>query len=138
MKARPATSGWPSSWTPASSERLEKLTLDWQNHGVRTGQGKEAMSMTVTLDFPERLRAALGAAGYTPERLSEEARRQLAAALFARRVLSLGQAAELACMSLWDFIPFLGQQGIAVADYDEDECKREMEAAEWLAKQRKS
>jgi predicted HTH domain antitoxin len=92
------------------------------------------MTMTVRLEFPEGLDAALGAAGYTPERLSEEARRQLAAALFARKVLSLGQAAELAGMSLWDFIPFLGQQGIPYIDYDEDETRKEMEAAECLAK----
>ena len=93
--------------------------------------------MTVKLEFPEGLRAALGAAGYTPERLSEEARRQLAAVLFARKVLSLGQAAELAGMSLSDFIPFLGQQGIPYMDYDEDEWKKELETARCLMQQRK-
>ncbi|HUT31861.1 MAG TPA: UPF0175 family protein [Planctomycetota bacterium] len=85
--------------------------------------------MTVQLDLQDGLRAALGAAGYTAERLSEEARRQLAAALFARKVLSLGKAAELAGMSLWDFIPFLGQHEIPYLDYDEDEWKKELEAA---------
>jgi predicted HTH domain antitoxin len=87
----------------------------------------------VTLDLPDSVRAALGAAGYTPERLSEEARRQLAAGLFARKVLSLGKAAELAGMCLADFIPFLGQRGIPYLDYDEEETRREMEAAECLA-----
>ncbi|MBM4038722.1 MAG: UPF0175 family protein [Planctomycetes bacterium] len=94
--------------------------------------------MTVTLELPDGVRAALGAAGYTPERLSEEARQQLAARLFARKVLSLGKAAELAGMSLWDFIPLLGDLGIAVADYDEDESRKEMEGAEWLARKLRS
>ena len=94
--------------------------------------------MTLTLDVPEGLRGALGAAGYTKERLSEEALRELAAALFARKVLGLGQAAELAGMSLWDFIPFLGQHGIPYLDSDEDEWKKELEAARCLMQQRKA
>ncbi len=92
------------------------------------------MGMTVTLELPDGVRAALGAAGYTPERLSEEARQQLAARLFARKVLSLGKAAELAGMCIADFIPFLGELGIPYLDYDGEEANREMEAAEWLAR----
>jgi predicted HTH domain antitoxin len=61
----------------------------------------------------------------------------LAAALFARKVLSLEQAAQLAKMSLWDFIPFLAAQGVAVADYDAEEARTELEAARWLSGKRK-
>ncbi|MBM4031555.1 MAG: UPF0175 family protein [Planctomycetes bacterium] len=95
------------------------------------------MSMTVTLELPDGVRAALGAAGYTPERLSEEARQQLAARLFARKVLSLGKAAEVAGMCLADFIPFLGEQGIPYQDYDEDDWKEQLEAAQCLFQQSK-
>jgi len=91
--------------------------------------------MIVTLDLPDSVRAALGMAGYTAERFSEEALRQLAAVIFTRKVLSLGQAAELARMSLWDFIPFLGQQGIPYLDYDEVEWEKELEDARWLVQQ---
>jgi predicted HTH domain antitoxin len=92
------------------------------------------MTAVLTLDWPDYLSAALKAAGYTPERLSEEAMASLAADLFPRRVLSLGQAACLAKMSHWDFIPFLGQRGIAVADYDDEEIAKELEAGRWLSK----
>ena len=61
------------------------------------------MTAVLTLDWPDNLAAALKAAGYTPERLSEEAMASLAADLFQRHVLSLGQAACLARMNLWDF-----------------------------------
>jgi predicted HTH domain antitoxin len=90
------------------------------------------MSALPQPDVPEDVLAALQAAGYTWQKLSEEALRYFAGVLFARKVLSLEQAARLAGMSLWDFIPFLGGQGIPVADYDADEIERELETARWL------
>lgn len=91
------------------------------------------MKTTVTIDLPRELDSALRVSGYTPERLRDETRRVLAALLFARKKLSLGQAAQLAEMSLWEFIPFLGEQGIFVADYNEEESEKEVEAAQWLS-----
>ena len=91
------------------------------------------MGTLLSIDLSEELERTLKAAGYTPQSLSEEARRYLAAVLFVRKVLSLEQAAQLAQMSLWDFIPFLGGEGIAVADYDEQEIQRELEAGRWLS-----
>ena len=87
----------------------------------------------LTVDVPEELEAALNATGYTSQRLADEARQYLAVALFARKILSLEQAAQLAKMSLWTFIPFLGEQGVAVADYDGEEVQSELETARWLA-----
>lgn len=92
------------------------------------------MKTILELDLPQELEAAIKAAGYTSERLSEEARHYLASALFSRKVLSLEQAAKLSGMSLWAFIPFLGEQGIAVADYDEEETQKEIATSKWLSK----
>ena len=88
---------------------------------------------TLTIELPQELESTLRAAGYTPERLSEETRRSLAIALFARKVLSLEQATRLSGMSQWEFIPFLGEHGIPVADYDQKEARRETETARWLS-----
>lgn len=93
------------------------------------------MSTVLTMNLSEDLEATLKATGYSPQRLSDEARRYLAAGLFARKVLSLEQAGLLAGMSLWEFIPFLGEQGVSVADYDEEETEEELEAVRWLSKE---
>lgn len=82
--------------------------------------------------LPDDVSVTLQAAGYTSQRVSEEARKYYAAALFRRRLLTLEQSAHLANMSLWDYIPFLGEQGIAVADQEEEDVNREMETARWL------
>jgi len=95
------------------------------------------MGTHLTIDLPDDLQGALKAVGYTPQRLSDEARQHLAVALFSRRVLSLEHAAKLAGMSLWNFIPFLGEQGIPVADYDEEETRIELESARWLSGRQK-
>jgi predicted HTH domain antitoxin len=91
------------------------------------------MRAIVSPELPPDLWAALQASGYSQERLSTEALRHYAAVLFSRKVLSLEPSARLAGMSLWDFIPFLGEQGIPVADYDDDEIQAELDAAQWLA-----
>ena len=91
---------------------------------------------TFTIELSQELESTLKAAGYTPERLGEETRRSLAVVLFARKVLSLGQAALLSGMSQWEFIPFLGEHGIPLADYDQEEASREAEAARWLSQNR--
>lgn len=92
------------------------------------------MGTHLTIDLPDDLEGALKALGYTPKRLSEEARRHLAAALFAHKVLSLEQAARLAGMNLWSFITFLGEQEIPLADFDEAETRIELESSRWLSK----
>jgi len=92
------------------------------------------MRATLTIEIPPELASALQMAGYTPDRLSDEMRRSLALTLFARKALSLGQAARLAGMGQWEFIPFLGEHGISLADYDEEEASREVEMAQWLSK----
>jgi predicted HTH domain antitoxin len=92
------------------------------------------MKTTLTLELPLELESALRVSGYTSERLRDETRHALAAMLFTRKTLSLGQAAQLADMNLWEFIPFLGEQGIVVTNYDADEAEKEIEAAGWLSR----
>ena len=92
------------------------------------------MGTHLRIDIPDDLEGTLKAFGYSTQRLSDEARSHLASALFSRKTLSLGQATRLAGMPLWDFIPFLGKQGITVSDYDEEETKIELESARWLSR----
>ena len=89
---------------------------------------------SLTFNLPEKMQSILFAAGYTTERTINEAKLYLAAGLFSNKILSLEQAAELAEMALWDFIPFLGKQGINVVDYNLTEAEKELELVEWLAK----
>lgn len=92
------------------------------------------MSTVFQVDLPDDLTAALEAAGYTPERLSREALRYYSAVLFARKALTLEQAARFAEMPLWDYLPFLADQGVPIADYDEREVETELETARWLVR----
>lgn len=63
--------------------------------------------MAITLYLPSELAIPLSITGYDGGKLTEEAKRLLAVALFQRNVLALGQAAKLAEMHLWNFIQFL-------------------------------
>ena len=72
-------------------------------------------------------------AGYDPERLSREARPSLAVSLFARKALSLEAAANVAGMSLWEFLPFLGAHDIPINGTDGEEATSEVETARWVA-----
>ncbi len=93
------------------------------------------MKTVVTVEIPSGVEAILSSAGYTDERLAEETQRALALVLFQRKVLSLDQAARCARMPLWAFIPWLGEHGMAVAEYDEAELQRELDTARWLIDQ---
>ena len=75
------------------------------------------MEQTVAIEIPHRL---LQAARATTDELKVE----LAVQLYERRRLGIGEARELAGMSLWQFRQLLASRGIAphydVADLDED------------------
>jgi predicted HTH domain antitoxin len=61
-----------------------------------------------------------------PELKAEEVMRQhLAASLYAERLLSLGKAAQLARMSLWDFEALLTLKKIP-RDYTSEELERDL------------
>ena len=88
--------------------------------------------LSITLDVPSELSTPLSISGYNQEKLTEEAKRLLAISLFERNILSLGQAAKLAELHLWDFIRLLSQQDIPIAEYDDEEIQQELKAVECL------
>lgn len=80
--------------------------------------------------------SCLEIAGYSAETLSVEARRDLAACLYARGTISLGQATELADMPMREFILFLNSLGIPVINYPSDELRHDEESIEWQLRKR--
>ena len=93
--------------------------------------------LSITLDVPNELSTPLSISGYNQEKLTEEAKRLLAVSLFERNILSLGQAAKLAELHLWDFIRLLGRADIPIAAYDDEEIEQELKAVECLIEQTK-
>ena len=92
--------------------------------------------LSITLDVPSELSTPLSISGYNREKLTEEAKQVLAVSLFKRNILSLGQAAKLAELHLWDFIQILSQRGIPIAEYDE-EIQQELKTVACLTQQTK-
>ena len=93
--------------------------------------------LSITLDVPSELSTPLSISGYNREKLTEEAKRLLAVSLFERNILSLGQAAKLAELHLWDFIQILSQQGIPIAEYDDEEIQQELKTVACLTQETK-
>jgi hypothetical protein len=52
-------------------------------------------------------------------------------------VLSLGKATELSGLSKWDSIDYLGENEVAVVDFDDDEMSRELRAVDQVKKRLK-
>ncbi len=92
--------------------------------------------LSITLDVPSELSTPLSISGYNREKLTEEAKRLLAISLFERNILSLGQAAKLTELHLWDFIKILSQQNIPIAEYDDEEIQQELKTVECLIRGR--
>ena len=91
--------------------------------------------LSITLDVPSELSTPLSISGYNREKLTEETKQLLAISLFERNILSLGQAAKLAELHLWDFIQILSQQGIPIAEYDDEEIQQELKTVACLIQQ---
>ena len=93
--------------------------------------------LSITLDVPSELSTPLSISGYNREKLTEEAKQLLAISLFERNILSLGQAARLAELHLWDFIRILSQRDIPIAEYDDEEIQQELKTVTCLTQQTK-
>ncbi|MDY0096662.1 MAG: UPF0175 family protein [Candidatus Vecturithrix sp.] len=92
----------------------------------------QTRTIRTIIEFPEDLYLSLSAFGLTQEVLARESRKLLALKFFREKLLSFGKAAELSGLSKWGFIDYLGENGIPVIDYDDQELARELETVERL------
>lgn len=101
---------------------------------------REMSSPTVVFEtsVPEDLYLTLQAQGVHRQTMAEDALRLLAMRYFQKHVLSLGKAARLANMNLWEFTDYLSQNGVSVIDLDEDELAAEFAAVEQLVNELKT
>jgi predicted HTH domain antitoxin len=89
------------------------------------------MGLFLDVQIPENLQHALELAGYSAESLGVEARQALAASLYARRVLTLTQAAQLAQMPVRELLPFLASLGLPALNYPPSELDHDVESIRW-------
>ncbi|MDP6107567.1 MAG: UPF0175 family protein, partial [Candidatus Brocadiia bacterium] len=79
----------------------------------------------------------LKAGGVAEEDLSQEAAAALARALYGRRILSLGLAAELANVPRDEFVADVARRGLPLIDLPAEEIERELEAVDALLRRKK-
>ena len=91
-------------------------------------RGEAMMSTDVVLEVhcPEEVYKALRAAGFDRETLSQEARSGLAVRLYGEHRLSLGKAAELAGLSVVQFMNLLRTLHMPVVEYGDDEYAQDL------------
>lgn len=70
--------------------------------------------------------------------ISKETKKLLALKCYKGKILSLGKSAELSALSMWEFIEFLGNNNVAVIDYNETQMEREFRNVDKLRKALKS
>ena len=79
----------------------------------------------LALKIPDEVLSALR---LPPEELEEKLRKELALALYRRRVLSLGKARKLARMTRWEFEELLGKRRIP-RHYTEEDLQEDISYA---------
>ncbi len=77
------------------------------------------------LEVPEEVQAALR---LPPDEMERELRKELALALYQRRVLPLGKARVLAQMTRWEFEELLGRRKVP-RHYSEEELQEDIRYA---------
>jgi len=82
----------------------------------------------LTLELNEELRAALR---IPTEEQETRLKQELAIRLYAKGLLSLGKARQLAGMTKWDFLFLLAGEGIA-RHYDQEELQKDLDTLEKL------
>lgn len=87
---------------------------------------------SIKVDVPSELSIPLSVLGYNSEKLTEEMKHLLSVYLFKQNILSLGQAAMLSDLHLWDFIRLLNKHGIPIAECDENDITHEINTVEAL------
>jgi len=94
-----------------------------------------AEMVAVETQIPEDIFLTLQARGLFKTVLAERSRQLLAIRFYQERVLSLGKAARLAGMGLWDFVEFLSTNRIPVIDHSEEELAVEFAAVDQFIKE---
>jgi predicted HTH domain antitoxin len=94
-------------------------------------------NVQAVIDLSENLYLSLSSVGLTKDKLARESKKLLALKFFKGKLLSLGKATELSGLSKWDFIDFLGENEVAVVDFDDDEIGREIRAVDQVKKRLK-
>ena len=102
---------------------------------VRLNHYNGIIMFSIKLDVPSELSTPLSISGYNREKLTEEVKHLLAVLMFKRNALSLGQAAKLAELHLWDFIQLLNQHGTPIAEFDDEEIQTELKTVDSLLQQ---
>lgn len=92
-------------------------------------------TVMIETQVPEDIFLTLQASGLFKKTLAEQSRRLLALRFYCDRILSLGKAARLAGMNLWEFVDFLSQNDTPVVNYSDEELAAEFEAVERLDKE---
>lgn len=87
----------------------------------------------VETQIPADVHLTLQAQGLHRSALAQESVRLLALHFYQVHDLSLGKAARLADMNLWDSTAYLSQNNVPIVDLDDDELAAEFAAAAQLA-----
>jgi len=94
-----------------------------------------AEMIALETQIPEDIFLTLQARGLFKAVLAERSRQLMAIRFYQERVLSLGKAARLAGMGLWDFVEFLSTNHVSVIDHSEEELAVEFAAVDQLAEE---
>mgnify|MGYP002641655692 CR=1 FL=1 len=94
-----------------------------------------AEMIALETQIPEDIFLTLQARGLFKTVLAERSRQLMAIRFYQERVLSLGKAARMAGMGLWDFVEFLSTNRVPVIDHTEEELAIEFDAVEQLSEE---
>ncbi|MEA3349612.1 MAG: UPF0175 family protein [Chloroflexota bacterium] len=94
-----------------------------------------AEMIALETQIPEDIFLTLQARGLFKTALAERSRQLLAIRFYQERTLSLGKAARLAGMDLWDFVEFISTNHVPVIDHSEEELTVEFAAVDQLAEE---
>jgi len=94
--------------------------------------GSATEGTTVAIVLSPEVSVAMKLIGLEGEKLAIEMKRVMAVHLFARGLLSIGKAAELAEASLAEFMDILTSGGLPAVEYTADDLERDLKALEEL------
>jgi len=90
------------------------------------------MGVRMTIDLSDELYTTLSSYGFSKEKITRESKKLLALKFYKDKILSLGKATELAGLSQWEFIDYLGENNVPVMDYNDVQIAAEFESVNEL------